>query len=690
MPIRPFSASDLDRAAALHRAGRLDEAENLYRAVLGQQPLQFDALYLLGLLCAQSRRLEEAIDLLGKAVEVRPYHGDALNNLAVVLGVQVNAAKHSYAGYLLGRAQALIALGKSDEALIACERALRFNPADPDALHLRGIVLHNGNRFDAALDAYDRALLLQPDTPEILNNRGNLLLALRKPLEAIDSFQHATLVDPNYPAAFGSCGNAFRQIGRFDEAARQYRQLLDIAPGSPYALGLLLHARLQCCDWTDHAETTAHIEAGLRQGQLVEQPWQILAYSSSPELQQRCTEIYVSDHFAAPAAASMKPHPRDKRIRVAWMSPDFREGVEAETTAALLELQDRSRFETFGISVGPDDGSPMRARMTAAFEHFVDAWTWSDDEVRQWLAERRIDIVATISAHSGDNRLGVLAARCAPVQVSFGYPGTTGSRIVDYSITDRHAVPAGCERFYTERLGFLPEPSMGYYVPRRSGSVTPSRASLGLPDKGFVFCSFNNSYKIQPDIFDIWMRMLRAVDGSVLWLRQSSDIAIENLNSEAAKRGVSPSRLIFAPRLPSFGEHLARYRVADLFLDTFPYNACTTACDALSAGLPLVTCMGRTAVSRVTGSLLEAAGLPGLAAGTLEEYESLVLQLAANPTRLAEVRTQLTRNQLTDPPFDTDRYRRHIEMAFTIMYERNQNGLPPQTFDVPPIEPKTC
>jgi protein O-GlcNAc transferase len=554
-----------------------------------------------------------------------------------------------------------------------------------NALFNLGRALQDVGRLGEGLASYDRALEMRPDWPEALNNRGNVLEKLGRFEDALASYDRALQQRATYATALNNRGAVLRHLKRPGEAAQAYSRLLAVAPDTPYALGWLLHTRLMECDWTDHEELVAKILNDVEVGKLSSEPWPLLACTGSPELQRSCALSHTADQCrTASGAAWAGPRYSHDRIRVAWLSDGFRNSVEAQTMVELMELQDRSRFETFGVSLSVDDGSPIRSRMIAAFEHFVDVRTKPDRDVIRWMREHEIDIVVAVAAYMGNWRPGILAGRSAPLQVNFGYPGTMGATFIDYLIADPYSAPAGCDDFYVEKVARLDTPFMGYYAPPEIVGDTPSRASLGLPEKGFVFCAFNASYKIQPAVFDVWMRLLHDIDGSVLWLRADHVRAEANLKREAERRGVSAARLIFAEALP-FNDHLARYRAADLFIDAFPYGAQTTACEALWAGLPVVTLVGQTMLSRIVGGLLAATGLQELTTDSAEQYHALVHRLATTPALLVDLRAKLAHGLRTGGPFSPQRFCRQIETAFGVMYDRQRLGRSPESFTVPKV-----
>jgi protein O-GlcNAc transferase len=623
----PSLRETMARAVALHKAGRLKEAEALYRGVLSRQPLEAGVLNLLGLLCTQDGRLDEAIELMG--------------------------------------------------------RALKIIPNDPNALFNFGRALQEAGRMREALSAYDRALGVRRDWPEVLNNRGNVLQRLHRLEEALASYDKAIACRPDYVAALNNRAAVLRQSKQMKEAAEAYGRVVACAPDSPHAIGWLLHTRLNNCDWTDYADLVKRAEIGVTAGKLVCEPWPFLSISSSLGLQRRCAEVYMADRWPLPKAPAHKVGDRrHDRLRIAWIGDGFRNSVEAQTTVELIERQDRARFETFGVSLSADDGSPIRTRMSGAFEHFFDGYDKSDAEIARWLREREIDIAVALAPEMGEWRSGVIADRAAPLQVNLGYPGSLGTRLFDYTIADVRTVPMESGAHFGESVVRLQAPFLSYYRPEAKPAAPLSRAALSLPDKGFVLCAFNASYKIQPPVFDVWMRLLHDIDKSVLWLRADSALAPENLVREAAHRGIAASRLIFASTLP-LDQHLARYAAADLFIDTFPYGAQTTACEALAAGLPVVTCRGETMASRIASGLVKAAGMPELEVDTLEEYEELIRRLATTPSVLAEIRTRVARTGEGRTLLSPEAFSRQLETAFLTMFARHRQGLPPASFDVP-------
>ena len=441
---------------------------------------------------------------------------------------------------------------------------------------------------------------------------------------------------------------------------------------------------MHICDWINFDIECAHLTSSVRNKKANTEPFAFLGISSSPDDQLQCAKLWVAEKYPP----FQKPiwrgeHYRHDRIRVAYVSADFHQHATSYLMAGMFECHDKSRFEITAISIGPEDSSEMRRRLRRSFEHFIDAKALSDAEIASRISEAEIDILIDLKGFTQDARTNVFAQRPAPIQVNYlGYPGTMGASYIDYIIADQTVIPDECRKFYSEKVAVLPNT---YQVNDRKRVISDkafTRSDVGLPSQGFVFCCFNSKYKITPRIFDRWMRILKQVEGSVLWLLEDNTSAASNLKKEAVARGVSSERLVFAKRMP-LPEHLARHKLADLFLDTLPYNAHTTASDALWAGLPVLTCIGETFAGRVAASLLNAIHLPELITTTPEAYEQTAVDLATHPEKLAAIRHKLAENRLTTPLFDTKRFTKHIEVAYTMMYERHQAGLAPDHIIVP-------
>jgi predicted O-linked N-acetylglucosamine transferase (SPINDLY family) len=691
------------QALALHQTGRLDEAGILYEKIIASDGRHTGALTNLGFICLQRGDREGCIRLLGQSLEIIPNQPAALNVLgmalqdlnridqALVSYDRAVALKPDFIEAHYNRGNVLQLLNRLEEALASYDRALSLRPDLIPALGNQGVVLEKLNRPDEALASYDRALALNASHAELHNNRGNALKNLGRFEEALSSYDRALARRPDYAEAHYNRGNALQLLNRMDEALANYDRALALKPDYPYLLGTWLYGKMHCCDWEGLDSAWARVNRAIEQDRKAAAPFAILAIPSSPAQQQRCAQICIRDRFPRhPTPLWHGERYAHDRIRIGYFSSDFSDHPVSHLIAQLIEGHDRSRFEVTGFSFGTPSQDLWRRRLEKAFDRFLDVHALSDRDIATQAREREIDIAVDLNGFTKGARTGIFAMRPAPVHVNYlGYPGTLGADYMDYLIADATVIPPEQRQYYSEKIVQLPHTFQVNNTTREISDKPFSRAELGLPDGAFVFCCFNHNYKITPDAFDIWMRLLRSVTGGVLWLSGGNTAAVRNLRLEAEKRGIAPRRLVFAPRMESLAEHLARYRRADLFLDTFYYNAHTTASDALWAGLPVLTRQGDTFASRVAASLLKAVGLPELITHGPAEYENLALELATSPERLAVLREKLAVNRTTLPLFDTVRFTRDIEKAYLTMHERYQAGLAPDHIEVdsPPRAP---
>jgi len=644
------------------------------------------------------KRPEDALAMYERALRLKPGSAEALNGRGKTLldlGRPEDALashdsairlKPDYAEAFYYRGNALLYLKRLDEALASYEGALRLNPDYADAHYNRGIVLQRLRRAEEALESYDRALQLRPDDAEALNNRGNVLIDLKQPDLAVASYERALSCKPDYANACYNLGLALQDVNRPEEAVPYFSRALELVPDYPFAKGKLLHAKMLCCDWDRLSQLRDSIEADVGAGKNSCEPFEYQAISGSARQARLCAEMYAATNFP-PSGIQLWAGERyeNPRIRIGYVAGEFREHATAILITGLLERHDKRRFETYAFDNGWDDESEIRGRINRAVGEIVDITRLDDAQAAATIRERKIDILVDLNGYVGRERQGIFCYRPCPVQVNYlGFPGTLGADYFDYILADPHVIPPQHEAFYNERIVYLPDTYQVNDSKRRISERIPSRAEVGLPETGFIFCCFNKNYKITPEIFDVWMRLLREVGGSVLWLLEDNVAASRNLKREAERRGIAADRLVFAGRMKP-GEHLARHRAADLFLDTLPINAHTTASDALWAGLPVLTCLGQTFPGRVAASLLNAVGLPELVAHDLESYEARALELATKPAWLSDIKARLEQDRASHPLFDTDRFRLHIESAYATMWERARRGEPPSSFSVKPI-----
>jgi protein O-GlcNAc transferase len=710
-------------AAALLARGRHSEALGQLQRLLAQHPEHFPAHFMLGSALAKTRQYDAALASYDRALALNPqlaeahldkgtihfssrrYH-DALSAYDHALAV-----RPGFAEAWLARGYTLIQLGRHQDALAAVDKALTLRPDFAEASVGRGNALFEIDRIEEAKAAYDRALAVRPEFPaawsghgniflrkgqhqeagtafdralaadssfaEAWLGRGTLLIALGRHDEALAALDEALSFDPTLPNARLARGQACYLQKRYDEAVTDWKEALALRPDQPSLEAACLRVRLHHCDWTDFDAACASVASSVRNGQLIA-PFMLVAVPSSAAEQRQCASLWIKCHFRGDREPLWRGERYDHdRIRVGYLSADFHQHATSQLMAGVFEHHDRSRFQVTGISVGPNDNSKMRQRIEAAFERFVEARPQADDQIADLVRGLEVDILVDLKGFTQDARTGVLAMRPAPIQVNYlGFPGTIGADFIDYIVADRTVIPEHQHDCYAEKVVWLPDSYQANDHRRTIADTVPVRADHGLPDTAFVFCCFNDTYKITPSVFSAWMRILQTVEDGVLWLYEDNPTAAGNLRREAAKRGVAPQRLAFARRLPT-AEHLARHRCADLFLDTLPYGAHTTASDALWAGLPVLTCLGETFAGRVAASLLHAVGLPELITTTQDAYEQLAITLATDPARLAALRAKLAGNRLTAPLFDTAQFTGHLEAAFAAMMQRHRAGLRP-------------
>ncbi len=667
LELRPDHAGALTNLGVVaQELGDPDGALARFDAALAANPANPEALYNRGLTLHRLKRFAEAVDSYDQAIAIFPGHATAFYN----------------------RGLALHALGRPRDALASYDAALARKPDYAEAFNNRGTVLHALFRFGEAVDSFAAALALSPDYVDALFNLGNTLRAQKHPEAALQCYARVLEIEPTHAAACENRASCLLDLQRHAEAAEAFSALRDLDAGREDARGRMLHMRLLGCDWTEFQTVSDDVRDRIAAGIRADIPFTLLAHAPEAALQHACARAYVAEMHPpatpAPVFAARGEHLGEK-IRLAYLSADFREHPVAFLMAGVFEQHDRARFEVIAMSFTPPGDGETGRRVAAAFDRFLDVSEKPDAEVAALMRDLGIDVAVDLMGHTADSRTGIFACRPAPVTVNYlGYPGTMGADYIDYIIADEFVVPPGSEHFYTERIARLPGGFQANDDRRRAGP-TPSRAEAGLPATGFVFCCFNNTYKINPPTFAIWMRLLASVPDSVLWLVVDDPGARDRLRRAAAEHGIAPARLVFAARAP-YPAHLARLCLADLFLDTFPFNAGATASDALWAGVPIVTRAGEAFSARMAGSLLRAVDLADLVTATPAEYEALARRLALDPVAHAGVKARLADRRATAGLFDTKTVCRELETAFTRMVRRQRAGLTPETFAVAPTD----
>ena len=722
------------QAMALHQAGRLDEAEKLYQQILAASPGAYPALHLMGVLRLMQNRLPEALALMQAALRAQPGAPETLANLGIVLsglGRQEEAlaaldgvvtARPGDSRAWSNRGAIRSRLGRPAEALADFSQAVALDGGNLDALNNRGLILQEFRRPEDALASFDALLARAPNYAEGRNNRGLALREMGRAQEALAEFDRLLAAQPGHTGAWVNRAATLWRMDRLDEALESYgkalaldpdlpaalesrsnllwtrhqalapaiadlERALQVQPDLPYAAGNLLQLKMHAGDWGRFDQDKAMLDAAVRAGRPAAQPFVYQALSDSPADLQACARIYTAREYPGSArtgfGARRADSKRTGKIRIGYVCGEFRAQATMYLAAGLFEQHDRTKFEVIAFDNGRDDGSAMRARVTAAFDKFISIASLSDRDAAARIRAEEVDILVNLNGYFGRMRMGVFALTPAPIQVNYlGFPGTLGADYMDYILADGVVIPNGEEQYFDEKVVRL---SGSYQVndDKRTAVAAATRADQGLPQDAFVFCHFNYGYKILPAHFALWLNILRQAEGSVLWLLGGDPQFAQNLKAQAQSLGLDPQRLIFAPPL-SLDAHVARMALGDLFLDSLPYNAHTTASDALWAGLPLLTCRGTGFAGRVAASLLKAVGLPELVTENLADYEKLALTLARDPVLLQHYRDRLKENRRKAPLFDTARTTRQIEAAYETMMARRSRGEAPQGFAVAP------
>ena len=666
---------------------RLESAERIARSILRINSKDIVALQVQGLCMAMQGRVAESVEPFTRASALDPKNPELLTNLA----------KAQYGANLFS------------ESVKTYEKLNRLIPNNAQILTDMGTSYAKLKDYDKAFLLYDKAIELQPQYYLVWSNRGNLLADLSFSLEAIDNYQKSLELNSNYPEAWTNYGNALFDLGRFEEARlahekaltlnpnyaeawsnhgnallelksgenayESYRNAYALKPLHPYLIGQLLSAKLTSCIWDDVDPTVSQMLSLLADNNAVTIPFALLQTPASLGLQKRCARIFVADRYPGIDSQQIEKRNRapDDKIRIGYFSSDFKNHPVGILMQNLIHLHDRSKFEVLGFFLNPKSDDEVERALISSFDSTFKLFGLNDTSAKNLILEQELDIAIDLNGHTAGARTGLFSKKIAPLQVNYlGYAGTSGSDFYDYLIADEVSIPESHQDFFTEKIARLPH---SFFPVDTSISIAalgdlPTRESQGLPAAGFIFSCFNNSYKINPDIFDLWMRLLKQVPDSVLWLSKTSEKAMKNLQNEAIARGVDARRLVFATRVPARKDHLSRLRLADLFLDTPNYNAHATAADALWAGVPVLTQLGQTFAGRIAASQVSSLGMPELIVNTPEEYYAKALELATQPQLIKDLRMKHEANRLTAPLFNTKEYVRDLEKLYTDFLEQ--------------------
>ena len=635
--------------------GKIEEAERLFHEVLKTNPSHINANHYLAILLLTLGRLDEAETNFKKVIELKPDYAEAYNNLGATLKD----------------------LDRLDEAETNFRKAIELKPDYVDAHYNLGVVLYKLGRLDEAEIIYKKLIELKPDFFKAYNNLADIMYKFGRLEEAKVYFSKVVELKPDYTEAHLNLAVVLRGLNKIDEALKYYNNVKVLKPDTDFLLGSILYLKMQLNIWDDLQSELEELIKKVNNGEKVTIPFPLLSLIDDPDLHRKAAKIYSNHRFPKsnlfPKISKYHSH---EKIKIGYFSTDFNNHPVGRLTAELYELHDRKKFEIHAFSFGLDKKDETNTRIRKGVDHFHDVHRISDIDLVKLARSLEIDIAIDLTGYTAKNRAEIFSMVVAPIQINYlGYSSTTSGDCMNYLIADKTIIPEQNKEYYSEKIVYLPNSYMVNVSKVKMSEKLFTRQDVGLPAEGFVFCCFNNDYKINPTTFAGWMRILKAVDGSVLWLRETSTESVDNLKKKAMKNGIDESRIIFAPRLDLYKDHLSRHKLADLFLDTLPYNAHITTSDALRMGLPVLTCIGQAFSGRVAASLLKAVNLSELITTTQEQYEKLAIELATNPEKIKTIKNKLANNLPAAPLYDTSLFTKNLEAAYQVMYEKYQNDL---------------
>ena len=716
----------LNKSLESIRRSNLESAELFLKQALRLQSNNPHVLRLLGVTAAQKKKYSEALDYLNTSLKYLPKNPLTLSNLGNIFlelkeysnaldaydkSIKIDpkyeeawsnkgnalfklkrydeatahydkaiSLKPDYAEAWSNKGNTLSKLKCYGEALAHHDKAISLKPDYAEAWSNKGNVLFKLKHYDEAIAHYDKAINLQPHYAEAWSNKGALLNELRQYDEAIACFDQTLILKPNFAEAWANKGIALGELKHYEETIAHYSKALSLKPDIDWIYGELIHTKMKIASWNNIQEEVKNLSDKISLHHKIISPFLFKSLADDPFLHQQCAKIYAQDKYPPfPTLGPIPKRPKKEKIRLGYFSPDFRKHPVAFLTSELFELHDRSRFEIFAFSLQkvPEDDE-ITLRLRKGFDHFIDVQNLSDLEIAQMGRELELDIAIDLAGPTLGSRTEIFSYRTAPIQVNWlGYPGTFGAEFIDYIVADHTIIPESDRQYYCEKVAYLPHTYMVDDSKRVASSKVFTRQECNLPENAFIFCSFNNSYKFNQQALDSWSRILLNTGNSILWIPKDNAQFNANIVFEFEQRGIAASRIIFATRVELMTDHLARFALADLFLDASPFNGHSTVVDSLKADVPVITRPGNSFASRVAASLLNAIHLPELIVATQEEYEALAIDLATNPQRLVNIKQRLSHNRLTTPLFDTPMFTKHLEMAYTKMMERYQANLQP-------------
>ena len=659
----PQIAFLINQALQSLSAGNLKTAELYLNQALKLNPKNTHALRFLGVIAAQQDQWEKALDFFRRSIKADPKNAIAYSNLGNVF----------------------LELEKYKEAIANYDKAIALDPKYAEAWSNKGNALTKLKKFESALKAYSTALLTNPNYTEAWSNKGACLGAMQLFDEAIAHVSKGIEINPNYSSAWLNLGQIYGDMGQHEQSLQSYEKALQKNPSADFLEGLTLYLKALIGDWATYQEDINSLLVNVTEGKKATPPLAFLSFIDSPKDQLKVAQIWAKNESPTINTLAAITKYQNQKIKIAYFSADFRDHPVSYLTAELFELHNRNRFEIYGFSTRKAEASPIRTRLISSFDHFIEVDDLSDKEVAVLARQLQIDIAIDLGGHTQHARTGIFAHRAAPIQVNYlGFAGTMGATYIDYIIADKIVIPAEFSECYTEKKVYLPHSYMVDDSKRQPANKKNFRAEFGLPEDGVIFCCFNNSYKFNPTRVASFAKILIGVPNSVIWVTGNNPSFRKNLIAEFAKNGIPNSRIIFADPIAAMEDHLARYQLADLFLDTSPYNAHTTALDSLKGGTPIVSLIGKSFASRVGASLLTTVGLPELIVQSEEEFIALSIKLGKDPHALQLLKEKLSNNLKITPLFDTNLFCKHLEIGYQAMHQKHLENLPPSDIYINP------
>ena len=735
--------SKFNEVLSFLKSGKLNEAKEICLKILDEQPNNSNFLHLLGAITFEEKNYQKSEEIISKVIKLKPKqaeiyslyalilfnlkkfdlaiksweeviklkpnHAEAYNNRGNILFLlEKNVAaiesykkaieiKSDYADAYNNLGNPLWKQKKITESIENYKKALEIQPNHPEAHNNLGMAFHKLKKNEDAIKSYDAAINFKPDYAEAHYNKANLLFEIEKIDECLQSYDTAIKFKPNYAEAYFNRGSVFLAANANVEALENFKKVLEIKPDFEVLSGTLLYTKLKLCDWKNFDEDLENLKKEANDFIKKPNPYPLLFSYDSLKVQKLVAKKWSEKLCKFTLGENQSPNfsksnkalnliskkEKNKKIKIGYFSADFRKHAVGNLIVNLFELHDKSKFEIYCFYFGPDTNDDVYKRISNAAYKFINVRIKGEREIAQISRDFKIDIAVDLMGYTIKNRSKIFIEKCAPLQVSYlGYPGTTGANYIDYIIADKILIPRESQEYYSEKIIYLPNTFIVNDSTKKVSEKIFRKDELDLPNNSIVFCCFNQSYKILPKTFDIWMKILKRVKGSVLWLFKSNEVSCNNLKKEAYDRGVDHKRIIFANLLPSFQEHLARYKAADLFLDTSPYNAHSTCLDALKGGLPVLTIQGETYSSRVSSSFLNLLGLNELITKSLKEYEDKAVELANDLSKLKNIKYKIQTVKDTTPLFNTKLFTNNLEKAYFEIHKKFIEHKKPESIEI--------